>query len=66
VWYHTLLLVAVQTGLRLSELISFEEWFNDLFGARGNIAVASGTMLGAITSIIVRFNAINEGLSAKR
>ena len=28
-----------------------DEWFDDLFGARGNIAVASGTMLAAITSI---------------
>ena len=30
-----------------------DEWFDDLFGARGNIAVASGTMLAAITSIVV-------------
>ena len=29
-----------------------EEWFDDLFGKRGNIAVASGTMLAAITSIV--------------
>jgi uncharacterized protein len=42
-----------------------EEWFGDLFGARGNIAVASGTMLTAITSIVARFNAISEGLSAE-
>ena len=42
-----------------------EEWFDDLFGARGNIAVASGTMLAAITSIVARFNAISEGLSAE-
>jgi uncharacterized protein len=42
-----------------------DEWFGDLCSARGNIAVASGTMLAAITSILARFNAINEGLSAK-
>jgi uncharacterized protein len=42
-----------------------DEWFDDLFGARGNIAVASGTMLTAITSIVGRFNAISEGLSAE-
>jgi uncharacterized protein len=42
-----------------------EQWFDDLFGARGNIAVASGTMLAAITSIVARFNAISEGLSAE-
>jgi uncharacterized protein len=42
-----------------------DEWFDDLFGARGNIAVASGTMLAAITSIVARFNAISEGLSVK-
>jgi uncharacterized protein len=42
-----------------------DEWFDDLFGARGNIAVASGTMLAAITSIVARFNAISEGLSAE-
>ena len=42
-----------------------DEWFGDLCGARGNIAVASGTMLAAITSILARFNAINEGLSTK-
>jgi uncharacterized protein len=41
-----------------------DEWFNDLFGARGNIVVASGTMLAAITAIVARFNAISEGLSA--
>jgi uncharacterized protein len=42
-----------------------EEWFDDLFGKRGNIAVASGTMLAAITAIVARFNAISEGLSAE-
>jgi hypothetical protein len=42
-----------------------DEWFDDLFGARGNIAVASGTMLAAITSIVALFNAISEELSAK-
>ena len=42
-----------------------EEWFDDLFGKRGNIAVASGTMLEAITSIVARFNAVSEGLSAE-
>jgi len=42
-----------------------DEWFGDLFGARGNIAVASGTMMTAITSIVARFNAISEGLSAE-
>jgi uncharacterized protein len=42
-----------------------DEWFDDLFGARGNIAVAAGTMLAAITSIVARFNAISEGLSAE-
>jgi uncharacterized protein len=42
-----------------------DEWFDDLFGARGNIATASGTMLAAITSIVTRFNAISEALSAE-
>ena len=42
-----------------------EEWFDDLFGARGNIAIASGTMLAAITSIVARFNTISEELSAE-
>ena len=42
-----------------------DEWFDDLFGARGNIAVAWGTMLAASTSIAARFNAISEELSAK-
>jgi uncharacterized protein len=42
-----------------------EEWFDDLFGARGNIAAASGTMLAAITSIVARSNTINEELSAE-
>ena len=42
-----------------------DEWFDDLFGKRGNIAVASGTMLAAITSIVARFNAISEGLSVE-
>jgi uncharacterized protein len=40
-----------------------EEWFDDLFGARGHIASASGTMLMAITTIVARFNAISQGLS---
>jgi uncharacterized protein len=40
-----------------------EEWFNDLFGAHGDIAVARGTMLAAIEAIVVRFNAISQGLS---
>jgi uncharacterized protein len=40
-----------------------EEWFNDLFGARGHIASASGTMLAVITTIVARFNAISQGLS---
>ena len=38
-----------------------EEWFDDLFGARGHIAAASGTMLAAITTIVARFNAISRG-----
>lgn len=42
-----------------------DEWFDDLFGKRGNIAVASGTMVAAITAIVARFNAISEGLSAE-
>ena len=42
-----------------------DEWFDDLFGKRGNIAVASGTMLAAITAIVARFNAISEALSAE-
>jgi uncharacterized protein len=42
-----------------------DEWFDDLFGARGNIATASGTMLAAITAIAARFNAISEALSAE-
>ena len=40
-----------------------EEWFDDLFGARGHIASASGTMLTAIKTIVARFNAISQGLS---
>jgi uncharacterized protein len=40
-----------------------EEWFGDLFGARGDIAVARGTMLTAIEAIIARFNAISQTLS---
>ena len=40
-----------------------EEWFDDLFGERGHIAAASGTMLTAITTIVARFNAISQGLS---
>ncbi len=42
-----------------------DEWFDDLFGARGNIVTASGAMLAAITSIVARFNAISEALSAE-
>jgi uncharacterized protein len=41
------------------------EWFDDLLGARGNIATASGTMLAAITSIVARFNVISEQLSTE-
>jgi uncharacterized protein len=41
-----------------------EDWFDDLLGARGNIAVASGAMLAAIMAIVTRFNAISDGLSA--
>ena len=40
-----------------------DEWFDDLLGARGHIAVASGTMLTAIDTIVARFNAISDGLS---
>lgn len=40
-----------------------DEWFADLFGARGHIATASDTMLKAITAILARFNAISEGLA---
>ena len=43
--------------------ISPEEWFDDLFGARGDIAAAHGTMLVAIETIVTRFNAISQGLS---
>jgi uncharacterized protein len=40
-----------------------EEWFADLLGARGDIAVAHGTTLIAIEAIIARFNAISQSLS---
>jgi uncharacterized protein len=42
-----------------------EEWFDVLFGARGHVPGASGTMLAAITAIVARFNAISETLSAE-
>ena len=40
-----------------------DEWFVDLLGERGRIAIAAGAMLAAITAIVARFNAISEGLS---
>ena len=40
-----------------------DEWFDDLFGARGRIAAAQGTMLAAIEAIVARFNAIGETLA---
>ncbi len=39
-----------------------DEWFDDLLGAHGRIAVARGTMLAAIEAIVARFNAIGETL----
>ncbi len=41
-----------------------DEWFVDLLGERGRIATAFGKKLAAITTIVSRFNAISEGLSA--
>ena len=40
-----------------------DEWFVDLLGEHGHIAMASGATLAAITAIAGRFNAISEGLS---
>ena len=40
-----------------------DEWFVDLFGARGRIATAQGKTLAAMTAVVARFNAISETLS---
>ncbi|HYZ32002.1 MAG TPA: UPF0149 family protein [Crenalkalicoccus sp.] len=40
-----------------------DEWFVHLLGEHGRIATATGATLAAIRAIVVRFNAISEGLS---
>jgi uncharacterized protein len=40
-----------------------DEWFVDLLGEHGHIAIAAGKTLAAIQAIAARFNAISETLS---